>query len=395
MNDIVEQQNKRPVLAMGGAVSAIVPQDINQAFRLADAIHQGGMSPYGMETPQKIMIAMLAGMEVGLPPMAAVQSVAVINNRPCMWGDALIGVVRSSSVCEYVREWIEGEGDQMVAYCETKRKGESEPVRKSFSVEDAKRAGLWQTEARVQKRSKNGGTYEAANDSPWYRYPKRMLGMRARAWCLRDTYADVLKGMQVREEVDDYTHHTSPDNARDITPSRPSLSDRLQQASTATQTPHDAREGFSATFDRGEPEFVSADEYDDNPNSDDIPTSEDAAMPAASEAGDTAPSDTPASSLFADDDQRPSDKEIERLRAYAKDVLNTAGNPSTNADMMKKVEGRWATEISGFSQPAKNIAGSIARSVRAIMKNDISAESAIKFHAEGLGVEPEEIGGVK
>ncbi len=86
---------------------------------------------------------------------------------------------------------------------------------------------------------------------------------------------------------------------------------------------------------------------------------------------------------------------MERLRAYAKDVLNTAGNPSTTAEFMKKIEARWATEISGFSQPAKNIAGSIARSVRAIMRGDTSAESAIMFHAEGLGVELEELGGVK
>lgn len=134
---------------------------------------------------------------------------------------------------------------------------------------------------------------------------------------------------------------------------------------------------------------------DSNTNSDDTPTSEDAASPAVSEPEGSAPSHASGSSLFEEDSTKPSDKEMERLRAYAKDVLNTAGNPATTADLMKKVEGRWATEISGFSSPAKNIAGSIARSVRAIMRGDTSAESAIMFHAEGLGVEPEEIGGVK
>lgn len=197
----------KPMLAAGAAVAGIVPRDIAEAYRLAEAIHQSGMAPAGFETPQKIMIAMMAGMELGLPPMAAVQSIAVINNRPCMWGDALIGVVRANPLCVFIKEWIEGEGESMVAHCKTHRKGEPEPVEMTFSVFDAQRAGLWQTEAVVRKKSRDGGFYDKANDSPWFKYPKRMLQMRARAWCLRDVYADVLKGIQVREEIEDHVRN--------------------------------------------------------------------------------------------------------------------------------------------------------------------------------------------
>ena len=38
---------------------------------------------------------------------------------------------------------------------------------------------------------------------PWQQYPYRMLQMRARSWGLRDGFADALKGMQVREEIED------------------------------------------------------------------------------------------------------------------------------------------------------------------------------------------------
>lgn len=44
---------------------------------------------------------------------------------------------------------------------------------------------------------------DAPNDSPWYRYPKRMLQMRARSWALRDSCADILRGLSIREEVED------------------------------------------------------------------------------------------------------------------------------------------------------------------------------------------------
>lgn len=271
MNDVTTQEPRPPKasLVSGGAVAAIVPRNIEEAFRLSEAFHLSGMAPYGLDQPQKILIAMLAGLELGLPPMTSVQSIAVINNRPCMWGDALIGVVRNNPLCSYVKEWIEGDGDSRVAYCETLRKGEADPVRRQFSVDDAKRAGLWQNTARVTKPAKGGGTYEKDNDSPWYRYPQRMLQMRARAWCLRDVYADVLKGMQVREEVEDYKH-AGPENAKDVTPSRPSLSERLKGAANETEQSEGKQEGFSAAFERDETETAPTTEFagfsDDSPS---------------------------------------------------------------------------------------------------------------------------------
>lgn len=306
MNQIAERTERpsKPALVAGGAISAIVPQSIEESFRLSEAIHMSGMAPSGFDSPQKVMIAMLAGLEIGLPPMAAVQSVAVINNRPCIWGDALIGVVRKSPLCLYVTEWIEGEGDEMIAHCETHRKGEPRPVKMSFSVVDAKKAGLWQTEARITKKSRDGGTYQKDNDSPWYKYPKRMLQMRARAWCLRDVYADVTKGMQVREEVEDY-QHVGPDNARDITPAQPSVMARLRAAQEAPQHPEDEREGFDAAFVHSETETALTGEILPNTNSDDetpAPSSDNAGMTPVNEAGadDVPASDAPASNLLRD-----------------------------------------------------------------------------------------------
>lgn len=236
-------------VSAGKNVAALVPQTIDEAFRVATAVSRAGMAPYGMDTPEKCLIAIMSGAEVGLPPMQSVQNIAVINNRPCMWGDALIGVVRASGFAEYIKEWIEGEGDQMVAHCETLRKGEKEPIVETFSVDDAKKAGLWQTEAKVQRRSKGGGTYQADNDSPWYKHPKRMLKMRARAFLLRDVYSDVLKGLQVREEVEDYEIHRGPDRAKDVTPSDAAA--KYMKPTEKQAGPGDNRDGFnSAGIDR-------------------------------------------------------------------------------------------------------------------------------------------------
>jgi hypothetical protein len=75
------------------------------------------------------------------------------------------------------------EGD--TAICVAKRRGRK-PVTAKFSVDDAKRAGLW------------------GKQGPWTQYPKRMLQMRARGFALRDAFPDVLKGLITSEEAMDF-----------------------------------------------------------------------------------------------------------------------------------------------------------------------------------------------
>lgn len=213
----------QPAILAGSTVAAIVPTDLDQVWRLATMMNVAKMAPKDFETPEKISVAILHGLEIGLKPMQAMQRIAVINGRPAVWGDAVIGLVRASGLAEYIDEEIVGEGDQMVAVCKTKRKGEKKEIERTFSVADAKRAGLWDTREMVRRRNKANEWYEAKNDSPWFKYPKRMLQVRARAIALRDGYADVLGGMHIAEELmeaeDQGVDQASP--AKDVTPAKP------------------------------------------------------------------------------------------------------------------------------------------------------------------------------
>lgn len=193
---------KLPHLRAGGMVHPIVPQSMEDTYRLAVAVARANMAPAGLETPEKIMVAMMYGMEIGLMPMAAIQRIALVNNRPTIWGDAAIALVRASGQLERFRETMEGEGDARVAVCFIKRKGFEDAVEKRFSVQDAITAGLWSPDAHVTRFKKDGGTYQKDNDSPWHRFPERMLTMRARGFALRDLFADVLGGMYLREEIE-------------------------------------------------------------------------------------------------------------------------------------------------------------------------------------------------
>ncbi|KXV71309.1 hypothetical protein AD952_09725 [Acetobacter cerevisiae] len=144
--------------------------------------------------PENIMIAVQMGSELGLAPMQAIQNIAVINGRPSIWGDAMLGLVRSSGKCASVREYFEGEGDNFKAVCITKRV-DGDEITSEFSVADAKKADLF------------------GKQGPWRQYLRRMLQMRARGFALRDGYPDVLKGLISGEEAQDI-----PPQTIDVTP---------------------------------------------------------------------------------------------------------------------------------------------------------------------------------
>lgn len=201
MNQLVAVQQPQREASRG--VQAIVPQDYGQVCGFAEMIHASGLAPSGINTKEKIAVAIFHGLEIGLTPMAALQSIAVVNGRPSIWGDAGMALVRASGLAESIKEVIVGTGDERTATCTAKRKGEPEPIIGTFSVADARRAGLW---------NKSG---------PWQQYPDRMLKMRARAFALRDGFADVLRGLAIAEEQQDATITASKAEAAATLPPAP------------------------------------------------------------------------------------------------------------------------------------------------------------------------------
>ena len=161
---------------------------LDDMWRFSQCVVKSGFAPKGMEKPESVLIAIEMGYEVGLSPMAALQNTAVVNGRPTIYGDAALALVRGSGLLESYEEKPVGvRGKDDFGYCvSAKRKGDVSTYSETFTVADAKQAGLW---------GKSG---------PWSQYPARMLKFRARGFLLRDAFGDVLKGMRTFEEVRDY-----------------------------------------------------------------------------------------------------------------------------------------------------------------------------------------------
>lgn len=164
---------------------SLAPRSLDEAMRFADMIASTDLAPKDYRgKPGNILVAIQMGSELGLNPMQALQSISVINGRPAVWGDGALALVRSHPACEGINEGVDGEGDKRHGWCEVKRRGQP-PQRRTFSIADAKRAGL------------------LGKPGPWQQYQDRMLQMRARGFAIRDVFPDALRGVITVEEARD------------------------------------------------------------------------------------------------------------------------------------------------------------------------------------------------
>lgn len=182
----------------------IIPKTVEEAARLAKAVIIGGFAPdsykdkSGIIDPNKVMLGIMSAMEAGLQPLYGLRQIAIINGRPTIWGDAAMALVQSRNIIDDYEEeqvgtmpttsdlskWSDDYGWKVTI----KRKGQKGSYVGIFTVGMAKRSRLWMHPKK----------------DPWREYPDRMLKIRARAFALRDGFADALAGLAIREEVEDY-----------------------------------------------------------------------------------------------------------------------------------------------------------------------------------------------
>jgi hypothetical protein len=191
---------QRAQVSAHASVTALVPQNLDEAWRMAEAFWTADMVPSGLkgkndgekEIKAKLMLAICKGAEVGFAPVTAVGTIMVVNGKACLYGDGASSLVQRSGVVEYIKTEIStkddsgrwGEGYKVTV--SLKRKDQTEPYVRSFSYEDAKRARL------------------TGKSGPWTDYPERQCYWRAWSWAARDGASDALMGLAVVEEVRDF-----------------------------------------------------------------------------------------------------------------------------------------------------------------------------------------------
>jgi hypothetical protein len=126
-----------------------------------------------------ISATILYGDEVGLGPMVSLAKIRVIDGTPTLYAEAQRALVLAAGH----ELWPEEKTATRVTYA-GRRRGSDQIARVTWTLDDARRAGLAGREA-------------------WRKYPRQMLTARASAELCRDLFADVIGGLAAVEEIDD------------------------------------------------------------------------------------------------------------------------------------------------------------------------------------------------
>lgn len=148
---------------------------------LALRFYKSGCAPKCLANVEAVLIVMLKGNEMGLPPMYAAENIAVVNGKATIGGQAMLRLIYERARGVKVEFHTEPAKQNTECEISIQRPGH-EPVRLIFTMEDAKRAGL-------------------ASKQPWQQYPRMMLRWRAVAECARIAVPDVIAGLYLHEEL--------------------------------------------------------------------------------------------------------------------------------------------------------------------------------------------------
>lgn len=158
-------------------------EEVPQMFKMAEHLQASGLLPSCYRRPEQVFLVIQQGRELGVPPMAAINGISVIQGKPTIGANLMAALIFKS-----------GKGTFSVKV-RTPKKSEIEFVRGgektvfAFTLEDAKRANL-------------------LGKDNWRKFPANMLYCRNLSNGARAVFPDVIMGLYLHEEINPDTKVT-------------------------------------------------------------------------------------------------------------------------------------------------------------------------------------------
>ncbi len=172
---------------------AIVRSELGALVKVADALGDAGpMLPKHITTKGAALAVIMAGDELGIPPMAALRGLFLVNGKVGMDYSLMVGLLRRAG---YRVVWK----DKSDTRCElllTHPDGTTHT--EVWDVDRAKKAKLW------------------GNSGPWSTYPEAMLTARCTSSAARAFAGDVLAGCYSMDEVREISGGTASIGGSDV-----------------------------------------------------------------------------------------------------------------------------------------------------------------------------------
>lgn len=155
---------------------------IERTVATFSAMGRSQLLPKGVATAADCTIVAMYGARFGWGPMESLYKIHVIDKKPSLSATAMLGVVLSSPTCVFF-DLIETT-DKVATY-ETQRKGSERKTTLSYTIEQARRAGV-------------------TNRGPWKAHTEDMLRHRCVSKLCKIVYPDLFSGVYTPDEVVDF-----------------------------------------------------------------------------------------------------------------------------------------------------------------------------------------------
>lgn len=174
---------------MNGSELALAPKDLGEAKTLATTLSKASLLTEALRGKEAdVLLIIMSGHEMGIAPMQALRMFDVIKGRLAMRPEGMVATVRSNANVEFIRCT---ESTPTKATWQSKLKGQDFVASSTFTMEDAKTAGL-------------------AGQDNYRKWPANMLQWRAASMHCKRHHSDIIMGFYSTEEVESFERDATP-----------------------------------------------------------------------------------------------------------------------------------------------------------------------------------------
>lgn len=168
---------------------AFTPDSFERLYAMAEVFAASDLVSTALRNkPANVAITIATGLELGLSPMQSLRLIHVWNAKPSLSSDLIVALVKRSPTCKMFRLV---ESTDKVATYKAQRVDDDEPTTMSYTIEQAKRAGL-------------------TNKDVWKAHTEAMLRARASAALARVVFPDVAAGLYTEDEGEEMRREGRP-----------------------------------------------------------------------------------------------------------------------------------------------------------------------------------------
>lgn len=158
---------------------ALTPRTLPDLLQLGGMLLKSGLMPDGIRSPEAAAAVVLKGIELDIPPMAAIEGITIIKGKPTCGAHLMLALIRRDYGAQAIRV-----ADSTAQRCliEWRQPGWPGVQSYEYTEQDARTAGLW-----------------GANN--WARHPKAMLRVRCISAVAKMAFPECIGGMYTPDEL--------------------------------------------------------------------------------------------------------------------------------------------------------------------------------------------------